>query len=39
MGTSQVTLPDLATLRQSRGISLSQIADDTKIGVRYLEGI
>jgi len=34
-----VTLPNLATLRQQRGISLGQIAASTKIGVRYLEGI
>jgi cytoskeletal protein RodZ len=34
-----MTLPDLATLRQQRGISLGQIANSTKIGVRYLEGI
>ena len=32
-------VPDLAVLRQQRGISLGQIADDTKIGVRYLEEI
>jgi cytoskeletal protein RodZ len=32
-------LPDLATLRQQRGISLGQIASATKIGMRYLEGI
>jgi cytoskeletal protein RodZ len=37
--TTVVTLPDLATLRQQRGISLGQIAAKTKIGMRYLEGI
>jgi cytoskeletal protein RodZ len=37
--STTMTLPDLATLRQQRGISLGQIADSTKIGVRYLEGI
>jgi cytoskeletal protein RodZ len=33
------TLPDLATLRQQKGISLGQIASSTKIRVHYLEGI
>jgi cytoskeletal protein RodZ len=37
--TTTPTLPDLATLRQQRGISLGQIANSTKIGVHYLEGI
>ena len=37
--STTVTMPDLATLRQRRGISLGQIADSTKIGVHYLEGI
>ena len=32
-------LPDLAGLRQRRGVSLDQIADTTKIGLRYLEQI
>ena len=32
-------MPDLSTLRQKRGISLGQIAAQTKIGVHYLEGI
>ena len=30
---------DLATLRKLKGISLMEIADVTKIGVRYLEAI
>jgi cytoskeletal protein RodZ len=29
----------LATIRQNRGVSLKQIADSTKIGVRTLEAI
>ncbi len=37
--TSAVNLPNLATLRQQRGISLGEIAASTKIGMRYLEGI
>ena len=37
--STTVTLPDLATLREQRGISLGQIAHSTKIGVHYLEGI
>ena len=39
MSTTMITLPDLATLRQQHGISLGQIADATKIGVRYLQVI
>jgi len=39
MSTAWVGLPDLATLRQQRGISLGQISNNTKIGVRYLEVI
>jgi len=39
MGTTMVSLPDLAVLRQARGISLRQIAADTKIRVHYLEVI
>lgn len=31
--------PDLAVLRRNKGLSLSNIAQDTKIGVRYLEAI
>jgi cytoskeletal protein RodZ len=34
-----VALPDLATIRQQRGISLGQISNSTKIGVHYLEVI
>ena len=30
---------DLAALRRQKGISLHQIAEATKIGVRYLEAI
>jgi cytoskeletal protein RodZ len=36
MGALPATLPDLTTLREQRGITLGQIADTTKIGVRYL---
>jgi cytoskeletal protein RodZ len=39
MRTSWGSIPDLSTLRQKRGISLGQIAAQTKIGVHYLEGI
>jgi cytoskeletal protein RodZ len=31
--------PDLADLRRSKGLSLGKIAENTKIGVRYLEAI
>jgi len=31
--------PDLAALRQSKGITLEQIADSTKISIRYLRAI
>ena len=31
--------PDLAGLRQQKGISLGQIARETKISVRYLDAI
>lgn len=30
---------DLACLRRQKGLSLNQIAENTKIGVRYLEAI
>lgn len=33
------TLPDLATIREAKGISLHQIAEATKIAVRYLQAI
>jgi cytoskeletal protein RodZ len=33
------SLPDLAGIRQRKGISLDQISEDTKIAVRYLEAI
>lgn len=32
-------LPELSTIRQSKGISLRSISDDTKISIRYLEAI
>lgn len=31
--------PDLATLRASKGITLEQIANSTKISIRYLRAI
>jgi cytoskeleton protein RodZ len=38
--TNAVTVQqDLAALRHDKGISLHQIAEATKIGVRYLEAI
>jgi cytoskeletal protein RodZ len=39
MTISVTTLQDLAALRLQKGISLHQIAEATKIGVRYLEAI
>ncbi|HTS62722.1 MAG TPA: helix-turn-helix domain-containing protein [Candidatus Acidoferrales bacterium] len=39
MGATRLELPDLAGLRRQQGISLGQIADTTKIGLRYLEQI
>jgi cytoskeletal protein RodZ len=33
------TLPDLAAIRQRKGISLKDIADRTKISTRYLQAI
>ena len=33
------SLPALASIRHNRGISLHQIADSTKIGIRLLEAI
>ncbi len=36
---SAFDLPDLATFRESKGISLTQIADSTKIAIHYLEAI
>ena len=38
MNDRRTTLP-LATIRRNRGISLQQIADDTKISIRSLEAI
>ena len=32
-------VPELATIRRTRGISLQQIADSTKISIRCLEAI
>jgi cytoskeletal protein RodZ len=34
-----VSLPDLAAIRQRKGISLDEISRDTKIAVRYLQAI
>jgi cytoskeletal protein RodZ len=31
--------PNLVALRQSRGVTLEQIADSTKISIRYLRAI
>jgi cytoskeleton protein RodZ len=39
MSTAVTPPPNLAVLRHRKGISLRQIADVTKIGVRYLEAI
>jgi cytoskeletal protein RodZ len=40
VGETAVTAqPNLAALRGQKGISLHQIAEATKIGVRYLEAI
>jgi cytoskeletal protein RodZ len=39
MRISVTTIQDLAALRHQKGISLHQIAEATKIGVRYLEAI
>jgi len=39
MGYVVTTPPNLAALRDEKGISLRQIAETTKIGVRYLEAI
>ena len=37
MAALAATLPDLTTLREQRGISLGQIANNTKISLHYLE--
>lgn len=34
-----IAISDLSTLRSQKGLSLHQIAEATKIGVRYLEAI
>ena len=39
MSATRLELPDLAGIRQQRGISLGQISDTTKIGRHYLEQI
>jgi cytoskeletal protein RodZ len=39
MSTTFQALPDLATLRATKGISLEQIAGATRITRRYLEAI
>jgi cytoskeletal protein RodZ len=39
MSISVTASQDLAALRHQKGISLHQIAEATKIGVRYLEAI
>jgi cytoskeletal protein RodZ len=37
--TTDPKAPDLPALRQHRGKSLRQIADSTKIGIRFLQAI
>jgi|YNPMSStandDraft_1061717.scaffolds.fasta_scaffold00220_20 cytoskeletal protein RodZ len=37
--TASRSLPDLAAWRQQRGLSLEQIAETTKISLRYLRAI
>ena len=39
MGSQIATLPDLAGIRASKGISLQDIACSTKITLRYLQAI
>jgi cytoskeleton protein RodZ len=39
MNTAATASQNLAALRDHKGISLDQIAEATKIGVRYLEAI
>jgi cytoskeletal protein RodZ len=39
MTTTTTTPQDLATLRNKKGLSLHQIANATKITIRYLEAI
>ena len=39
MRSSMTARQDLSALRHRRGLSLRQIADTTKIGIRYLEAI
>jgi cytoskeletal protein RodZ len=37
--TEQSSVLGLATIRKNRGVTLEQIASDTKIGIRLLEAI
>jgi cytoskeletal protein RodZ len=39
MGGGRYGIPDLAAIRGSRGVSLRQIADATRIGISYLKAI
>ncbi len=39
MSASQIALPDLAGRRLGMGLSLGDVAEITKIGVRYLDAI
>lgn len=39
MPSAMTALHDLSALRHRKGISLHQIAEATKIGIRYLEAI
>lgn len=39
MGDASAVVPDLPVIRKSRGLSLREIADRTKIPVFYLEAI
>jgi len=39
MGSKTAKLPDLAGLRETRGLSLHEIARSTNITIRYLQAI
>ncbi len=39
MGEARTALPDLTAIRNHRGISLREIADETRIRIGYLEAI
>ncbi len=39
MGDARTALPDLTAIRNHRGISLREIADETRIRIGYLEAI